>query len=61
MPKPPKSTPNSDIDGVHRDEARNTDIAAKTGQSAGSLERAKKRSPGRPAYIEGESRDDRSG
>ena len=28
MPKPPKTTPNSDIDGIHQDEVRHTDIAA---------------------------------
>jgi hypothetical protein len=61
MPKPPRSTPSSDIDGVHREEARNTDVAAAQGQSAGSLDRARKRSRGRPGYSDdSKSGDDRS-
>ena len=62
MAKPPKSTPNSDIDGVHRDEVRNTDVAARKGQSAGALEKARKGATARPEYRdEKKSRDDRSG
>ena len=54
MAKPPKSTPNSDIDGVHRDETRNTDVAAREGQGAETLENARKGSAARP-----EHRDDK--
>jgi hypothetical protein len=61
MPKPPKSTPNSDIDGVHRDEARNTDVAARKGQSAETLENARKGSTARPTAVDDKkNRDDRS-
>lgn len=48
MPKPPKSQPNSDIDGIHQDEVRNTDVAARTGQSAKELKEARDNSTGRP-------------
>ena len=61
MPKPPKSTPNSDIDGVHRDEARNTDVAARKGEGADTLERSRKQSTARPRHSEeGKKRDDRT-
>jgi hypothetical protein len=62
MPKPPKATPHSDIDGVHRDEVRNTDVAADQGEGAGELDRAQKKSVGRPEHVEDqENRDDRTG
>lgn len=62
MPKPPKATPHSDIDGVHQDEARNTDVAAGRGESAGTLEDAKDEAVARPEYIDDQkSRDDRTG
>jgi len=48
MAKPPKATAHSDIDGVHQDEKRNTDVAGDLGQSAGSLSGAKKQSVARP-------------
>jgi hypothetical protein len=48
MPKPPKSTPHSDIDGVHQDERRNTDVASDLGQSAGVVGRAKEKATARP-------------
>ena len=50
MAKPPKATPHSDIDGVHQEEARNTDVASNLGQSGGSLERAKDEAVARPEY-----------
>ena len=56
MPKPPPSTPHSDLDGVHRDEERNTDVAADRGESGGELQRAREESPGRPP-----SSDDQGG
>ncbi len=62
MPKPPKATPHSDIDGVHRDEVRNTDLAADRGESAETLDRANRKDAARPEYSEDEkNRDDRTG
>lgn len=52
MAHPPKATPHSDIDGVHQDEEANVEVAAKEGESAGSLARAQKHSIGRPNYSE---------
>ena len=52
MPKPPKTTPHSDIDGVHRDEVRNTDRAAEVSEGAEKLARAKDESVGRPEYSD---------
>ena len=50
MTKPPKSTPHSDIDGIHEDEVHNIDAANEAGQDSGDLEKAKAESIGRPAY-----------
>jgi hypothetical protein len=59
--KPPPSTPHSDVDGVHQDERRNTDVAAEKGQSAGTVAKAKKDSVARPEQSDDlDSRDDRS-
>jgi hypothetical protein len=58
--KPPTSTPHSDLDGVHQDERRNTDVAAELGQSAEDVEQARKQSRGRPPVDDQKSRDDRS-
>ena len=52
MAKPPEATPHSDIDGVHRDEARNTDVAAERGESGAELKRAHDESQARPPYAE---------
>jgi hypothetical protein len=61
MPKPPAATPHSDIDGVHREEKRNTDVASDLGQSGGSLEHAKDEAVARPEYRDDvENRDDRT-
>jgi len=60
MAKPPPSTPHSDIDGVHQDEKRNTDVAHGLGQHAGTVAAAKKRNAGRPEEQEGGSREDRT-
>jgi hypothetical protein len=61
MTKPPKSTPHSDIDGIHREEERNTDVAADLGQAGGSLKHAKDESTARPEYRDdAPDRDDRS-
>ena len=62
MPKPPKSTPHSDIDGVHEDEARNVDSANAAGQHSGHLAEAKEKSKGRPPATDDVTpRDDRAG
>ncbi len=62
MAKPPKSTPHSDIDGVHRDEVRNTDLAADRGESAGTVKRAKDNNAARPDQNHDQpNRDDRPG
>jgi hypothetical protein len=61
MPKPPKATPHSDIDGVHQDEVPNVDSAAAIGDSAEELARAKDESVARPEYSDDrESAEDRS-
>ena len=41
MTKPPKSTPHSDLDGVHRDEKPNVETADEVGEDAGDLARAR--------------------
>ena len=61
MSKPPATTPHSDIDGVHQDEERNTDVANRVGQDSGDVKRAKDQSIARPKTSEGRSRDDRTG
>jgi len=48
VPKPPESTPHSDIDGVHTDERRNVDTAIENGQDSGDLKRAKDEATARP-------------
>jgi hypothetical protein len=61
MAKPPASTPHSDIDGIHRDERRNTDVAAELGQSAGTLEEVGKERIAKPRKAEDvKGRDDRT-
>jgi hypothetical protein len=61
LSQPPKSTPHSDIDGVHRDEKRNVDSANEAGEDSGDLERAGKESVARPQYSDdGPNADDRS-
>ena len=62
MPKPPKATPHSDIDGVHQDERRNTDVAAELGEGSGELQRAHEGNAARPPYSEDrKGKDDRTG
>ena len=61
MPKPPQSTPHSDIEGVHKDEKRNVDSANEAGEDSGDLERADSGSQGRPPYADDQpKREDRS-
>lgn len=59
MTKPPKSTPHSDLDGVHQDGRPNTDTAREAGQDAADLAGARENSPGRPPY--GEDKPPRGG
>ena len=62
MAKPPRSTPHSDIDGVHQDEKRNVDSAVEVGQGAASLARAKKETKARPGFVgNSPGKDDRTG
>jgi hypothetical protein len=61
VPKPPKSTPHSDLDGVREDERGNVDNAVEAGQDSADLKRAGDESAGRPDYAEDRpNRDDRS-
>ncbi|HEX8572659.1 MAG TPA: hypothetical protein VF759_07905 [Allosphingosinicella sp.] len=61
MSKPPKSTPHSDIDGVHRDEKPNVESAVEAGQGTDDLARASDESVARPDYSDDvKNRDDRS-
>lgn len=62
MSKPPKTPPNSDIDGVAEDRKDNVDVAHAKGQGGKELKHAKDRSVGRPRYTENEpGGDDRTG
>ncbi len=62
MAKPPKATPHSDIDGIHRDEVRNTDVAAARGESAEELQEAREENIARPEYVDDKKNaDDRTG
>jgi hypothetical protein len=53
--KPPKSTPHSDIDGVHSDERPNVDTALESGQDNEDVEHAAEESVGRPPRSEEEA------
>jgi hypothetical protein len=59
--QPPKSTPHSDIDGVHKDEKPNVESAVKAGQGTDDLARAGKENAARPDYSDDvKNKDDRS-
>jgi hypothetical protein len=61
VPKPPQSTPHSDLEGVHKDEKRNVDSANDAGEDSGDLEQAHRRSRGRPSYTDDQpDREDRT-
>lgn len=61
MSRPPKSSPHSDLDGVHEDSRPNVDAAAEAGEGAEDLARAKRESVGKPEYADDkDGRDDRS-
>lgn len=62
MPKPPRSTPHSDLDGVHQDEKSNVDSANEAGEGGENLALAHEQSAGKPDYSDDRpNRDDRSG
>ncbi|HEX8482360.1 MAG TPA: hypothetical protein VF650_10685 [Allosphingosinicella sp.] len=61
MTQPPKSTPHSDIGGVHQDEKRNVDSAIEAGQGTEDLARAAEEDAARPDFSDDvKNRDDRS-
>lgn len=61
MAQPPKTTPHSDMTGVHRDEKRVVDSAIEAGQDSGDLARARKETVARPASHDDQpNREDRS-
>ena len=61
MSQPPKSTPHSDLEGVHRDEKPNVDSAREAGEGAEDLARAGREAVGRPPHTdEGSGTEDRS-
>ena len=62
MSKPPPSTPHSDIEGVHQDERKNTDVASERGESGKALREAREGNVARPEYHDKkENKDDRTG
>lgn len=61
MSKPPKSTPHSDIDGVHRDEKPNVESAIEAGEGTETLALVSKENSARPDYSDDvKNKDDRS-
>ena len=52
MTQPPKTTPHSDLSGVHRDEKPNIETALKAGQDSGDLKRASDETVARPPYSD---------
>jgi hypothetical protein len=56
--QPPKSTPHSDLTGVHRDEKTNIETAIEAGQDSGTVAKDQKRSVGYPDYSEDETNPD---
>ena len=61
MSEPPKSTPHSDLKGVHRDEKPNVESAREAGEGAEDLARARRQSVGRPPHSDdGPDKEDRS-
>jgi hypothetical protein len=59
--QPPKSTPHSDIDGVHRDEKPNVESAVEAGQDSEDLALAAREDAARPEHSDDvKNRDDRS-
>ncbi|MFL6845202.1 MAG: hypothetical protein ACJ8ER_10010 [Allosphingosinicella sp.] len=61
MTQPPKSTPHSDIHGVHRDEKPNVESAVEAGQGTENLALARDEAAAKPEHSDGvKNRDDRS-
>jgi hypothetical protein len=61
VPKPPKSTPHSDIEGVHRDEKPNVESALEAGQGTENLGLARDEAAAKPPYSDDvPNREDRS-
>lgn len=60
MSKPPKSTPHSDLHGVHSDEKPNVETADEVGDDAGDLARARDEGARPPYSHDLPNRDDRS-
>jgi hypothetical protein len=54
VPKPPRSTPHSDLDGVREDQRPIPDGAREAGQDGADLSRARDESAGRPP-VSGDS------
>ncbi len=59
MPKPPKSTPHSDLDGVREDQKPVVESAREAGQDGEDLERARRDSAGRPPQSDGQGKSGR--
>jgi len=60
MPKPPRTPPHSDLDGVDEDAMRNTDAALASGQDAANLDLARKEAAAKPGHSRESGADDRS-
>ena len=61
MSEPPKSTPHSDIDGVHRDAKPNVEAAVEAGQGTEALALARDEAVAKPDHADDvKNRDDRS-
>jgi hypothetical protein len=61
MARPPESTPHSDMDTGHEDEARNLGDVGKGRGDSGDLERARRGSAARPPYADDQpAREERS-
>jgi len=60
VPKPPKTRPSCDIDGVGEDAVRSTDAATASGQDAKDLARAREQASGKSDFSLETGRDDRS-
>lgn len=61
MSHPPKSTPHSDIEGVHRNEKSNVESANEAGQGTRDLARASEENAARPEHSDDvKNKDDRS-
>jgi hypothetical protein len=52
MSKPPKSTPHSDIDGVHQDERPNVETAEESRETTANLELARGEAKGKPPHTD---------